>query len=131
MIGLDTNVLVRLLTEDDATQAQKARSLVESTLGGGDRLFVNAIVLAELTWVLASAYRYKRAEIALAVGALLETGGFEVEGADAVREALETYRKGKGDLPDYLIGTRNTRAGCEATFTFDRGLSGAPGFRLP
>lgn len=130
MIGLDTNVLVRLLTEDDPAQAAKARSFVERTLAGGDRLFVGAVVLAELAWVLSSAYRYGKADVALALEALLSTEGFEVEGRDAAREALDRYRAGKGDFADHLIGVRNAHAGCESTFTFDRGLASAPGFRL-
>lgn len=130
MIGLDTNVLVRLLTEDDPAQAAKARSFVERTLAGGGRLFVGALVLAELAWVLSSAYRYGKADVSLALEALLSTEGFEVEGRDAALEALDRYRAGKGDFSDHLIGARNARAGCESTFTFDRGLSGAPGFRL-
>lgn len=130
MIGLDTNVLVRLLTEDDPAQAAAARSFVERALARGERLFVGAVVLAELAWLLSSAYRFRKADVARAVEALLSTEGFEVEGREAARVALDRYRAGKGDLADHLIGARNELAGCASTFTFDRALAGASGFRL-
>ncbi len=122
MIGLDTNVLVRYLVEDDAAQALRAAALIEQMIAEGTRIFVGHIVLCELVWVLKRAYGRSRPEIAAALHAVLRTAQFVVEDVDLAYRALERYRTGAADFADYLIAERAASAGCTRVATFDRKL---------
>ena len=129
MRGLDTNVLVRLLTQDDARQARRVDRLFAEARERGEPLYVNAIVLCEVAWVLRAAYQHGSDRIADALELMLGAPDLVIEDADLVRRALSAYRKGPGDFSDYFIGERNTRAGCDATVTFDKRLANAEAFK--
>lgn len=130
VIGLDTNVIVRYLTQDDPTQAARATQAVESAVDRGDRLFVSDVVLCELVWVLETAYGYRRRAVGDVVERILRTSQFEFDHKDQLWQAWKDYRGGKGDFADYLIGRLGQSAGCEATLTFDLALDGGPLFRV-
>lgn len=129
MIGVDTNVLVRYLTQDDAAQARAVDAFL-TTLEDGERLRIDDIVLCELVWVLRAAYRLNKSTIVDAVDKVLNTARFSFEDRDLLRKALDDFRDGKGDFADYLIGWRNLRAGCHRTTTFDLSLEGSTSFVL-
>lgn len=122
MTGLDTNVLVRYLTQDDLAQARKANALIDGAVGKGERLHLDVVVLCELVWVLRGAYDFGKETVGEAVEKILDAAQFSVEDRDLLREALEAYRAGQGDFADYVLGLRNRKAGCSATVTFDRPL---------
>jgi predicted nucleic-acid-binding protein len=122
MTGLDTNVLVRYLTQDDLAQARKANSLIDGAVGKGERLHLDVVVLCELVCVLRGAYRFGKQTVTDAVGKILDAAQFSIEDRDLLREALDAYRGGQGDFADYVLGLRNRMAGCGATVTFDRSL---------
>ena len=130
MIGLDTNVLVRLLVADDEDQHRTAVRFVKEAVSRREALFVNRVVLAELAWALARAYRRSREEIASAVERILLTAEFEVEGSDQAWSALEKYRRGGADFADCLIGASNSAAGCTKTATFDKAAGKLRDFTL-
>ncbi|MEK6372228.1 MAG: type II toxin-antitoxin system VapC family toxin [Acidobacteriota bacterium] len=130
MIGLDTNVLVRYLTQDDPAQARAVDGLVSESMKNTVRLHIDDVVLCELVWVLRGAYRFDKTTIALALDRILDTSLFSFEDRDLLRRALSGYREGDGDFADYVIGLRNMRSGCERTSTFDRGLRGNDAFLL-
>jgi predicted nucleic-acid-binding protein len=130
MIGLDTNVLVRYLVLDNAAQARAAAAIIEGAASRGEGLFLAAITLCELVWVLESAYEKPRADVAAALEQMLRTGDFTIEHADHVRSALALYRTTAADFADALVGRINEAAGCEHTVTFDRGLKRLPQFRV-
>jgi predicted nucleic-acid-binding protein len=125
--GLDTNLLVRYVTDDDPAQAAVVRELFRDMEAAGERLHVSCIVLCELCWTLRG-YDCSREDISAVLAKILATGLFEVQDSDLVRYALEEYRQGRGDFADYLIGWQNRRAGCTDTVTFDRKLKKASGF---
>lgn len=122
MIGLDTNVLVRYLTEDDPEQSPRAVALVDGALEKGERLFVTQIVLCELVWVLDSVYRYPRQEIVSVVRDLLRTRQLVIEDLDSARAALDRYADQGGDFADFLIVERCRAAGCGLIASFDGDL---------
>ncbi len=122
MIGVDTNVLVRYLTQDDPAQARKANELIGEVSADGGRLHVDVIVLCELAWVLKGAYGFDRATIASTLGRMLDTSQFAFDDKDLIREALSAFNRGAGDLADCVIGARNRKNGCDHTLTFDRAL---------
>lgn len=129
MIGIDTNVLVRYLTQDDPAQAAFASRLIDKASAGG--LFLSTIVMCETVWVLSDVYGVKRKELEDLLEKILLSEQFACENKDALWQALEDYRRGKGDFADYVIGRTASRAGCSHTMTFDRGLKDSPLFRLP
>lgn len=120
MNGLDTNVLVRYLVQDDAAQGVAAAALIESLCTADQPGRIDHVVLCELVWVLESAYGYAPAVVANVVRQLLETSELSVESPALAWAALRGYEAGEADLADLLVGQRNRAAGCETTFTFDR-----------
>lgn len=130
MIGLDTNLLVRYLTRDDAQQFAKVARLIERALEQEEQLLINAAVLCETTWVLETAYEYSRAEIADAIERILDTAQFEIERAHEARQALGDFRSTKAGFADALIGRINRALGARHTATFDRDLKSLETFRV-
>lgn len=130
MKGVDTNVLARYLTQDDAAQCRRVDVLMAEVIEGDGQLRVDDIVLCELVWVLRGAYRFDRATIASAIEKVLGTGLFAFDDRDVLRHALDEYRDAGGDFADYVIGARNRKAGCETTITFDRALASSPAFAV-
>lgn len=126
--GLDTNVAVRYLAQDDPAQARKANAVIEATLASGGSCYLSAIVLCEIAWVLRGAYGFDKKTILLTLDRILDTAGFLIEDRDLARQALEEFRSGPGDFSDHLLGVRNREAGCEKTVTFDRSLKGNASF---
>ena len=119
MIGVDTNILVRYLVEDDAVQTEMAADFLERRSSPARPAFVNRVVVAEVVWVLERVFRYPRHLIADNLSELLRTASIRVEDVDDVAEALGLYRDGAG-FTDALIGVSNARQGCSVTATFDR-----------
>jgi predicted nucleic-acid-binding protein len=130
MNGLDTNVLVRYLTQDEPNQARKANALIDGAVGQGERLHIDVVVLCEVVWVLRGAYEFRKESVADAVSRILEAAQFSVEDRDLLRLALDAYTSGQGDFADYVLGQCNRRAGCDATATFDRALRKSELFKL-
>jgi predicted nucleic-acid-binding protein len=128
MRGLDTNLLVRFIVRDDRQQAEAASSYIRKIAAEGGVCFISLIVFCELVWVLESAYGYSKREIAGALEKMLAIRQFEIEEKDIVRQALNDYRGGRGDIADYLIGRVNHSHGCDLTATFDRSLKSSPFF---
>jgi len=127
MIGLDTNVVLRLLVDDSAEQAAAARKLV-ADLPPGEKARIDQIVLVELAWVLRSVYGYHRERLTAALVRVLRHPRLDVEEREwALEAAYDAYENG-GDFADLLIATRNRRAGCSTTYTFDRRAAPHPGF---
>lgn len=130
MIGFDTNLVVRLMVEDDAAQARRARKLLEAAVERDEQVLISDIVLSELEWVLESAYKVPRQRILASLNTLIADDRFCFEDRHRVATALNLYQQGKGDLADYLIGLRSEAAGARTTFTFDRDLSDASHFTV-
>ena len=130
MIGVDTNVLVRYITQDDPRQSKMAERAIEKAVAGGAKVLVQPIVLCELVWVLESAYRYGKSEIIAVIEQVMRTVQFEIADKDVIWKALEDFSGGAVDFSDYLIGRANERAGAQTTLTFDRSLKGCHRFTL-
>ncbi len=125
MIGIDTNVLLRLATGDDAAQVKTiAHWLAAHAVD--EPLHVNQIVFAETLWALKSSYGFDRAHLVTFVDGLLSNAVFEIEQAALVEDALGLFETGKADFADCLIFAKNARH-CDATITFDRAARGLPG----
>ena len=130
MIGLDTNILVRYITQDNPEQSRIANAEIEKVLAAGEMFFIADIVMCELIWVLETAYEYDRREILPILDSILRTKQFQFENKDLLWKSLADYRNKKGDFADHLIGQAGHKAGCRETLTFDEGLRNNPLFRV-
>lgn len=123
MIGLDTNVLVRYLAQDDPKQAALATELIEQRLTIGSPGFVSLLVLAELCWVLKRLYGATHDELTVTVQDLLGTPQIHLERRDLVQAALGRTRRGKvakAGFVDALIGEVALAEGCSQIVSFDK-----------
>ena len=118
MTGLDSNVLVRYLTQDDPAQAARATRLIERELSERAPGYVSLVALAETCWVLKRLYGVTPAEINTTVRDLLDTRQLMIERRVAVARALE--HTGEGRFSDALIAALALDAGCSRVVTFDR-----------
>lgn len=131
MIGLDTNILVRYLIQDDPIQSTKATEIIERRLSVVNPGFVSVVVMAEIVWVLDRAYGLTDAEIAAAIERMLQAEVLVVENEQEVFVAMVTLKQGKGTFADALIAELGARAGCSNTLTFDKKALRLPAFKLP
>ena len=119
MIGIDTNVLLRMVLNDDAEQ--QAKAIVFGSHLSEDRPgFVSLIVLVEFSWALISRYGLSKNEVLAAVQRLLKVKTLVFEDFDAIVVALETSALPQADFADALIAEHNRNLGCSHTVTFDQ-----------
>jgi len=130
MIGIDTNVLVRLLVRDHDAQVRAAERFIATHCSAEDPGFVARVVIAEVAWVLRDFYEYDRAQVAGAIRGLLDVSEFELDASDDVHAALRNFESSSAGFTDCLIARTNASAGCEHTVTFDRKASKVAGFKL-
>jgi predicted nucleic-acid-binding protein len=129
VIGLDTNVLVRYIMQDDPKQSPKATRLIES-LDSENPGFIAVVSVVELYWVLTSCYGLGGHEVKRAVEALLRAKQIVVDRADQVLRALRVFDAGKADFADCLIERIASSAGCADTLTFDASAAKYAGMSL-
>lgn len=117
LIGVDTNVLVRLFITDDPAQMELSKAFfAEET--GGRKIFINRLVMLEFFWVLRSRYRLPSTRILDVIEQILEQPNIEVDGEALVRAAVDLAREGAG-FADALIAASNRQGNCQHTVTFD------------
>lgn len=130
MIGIDTNVLLRVLLDDDAAQGARIDALFGSHVQVPGSARIADVVLAEALWTLGSVYGQPKSALVGALGALLAQPAYAFEDRTAVQQALDGYTRGRAGFADCLIVAKNAAAGCTFTATFDRVLRGLPGAKL-
>ena len=130
MIGIDTNVLLRLLVRDHDDQVRAAERFIATHCSKADPGFVSRIVIAEIAWALKRFYGYGRPEIATAIRALLNVAELEIESADEMHAAVADFEGSSAGFADCLLARTNASTSCEYTITFDRKAAKLPGFRL-
>jgi predicted nucleic-acid-binding protein len=130
MIGLDTNVLVRYLAQDEPVQSRRATEIIERRLTDRNPGFVSVVAMTETVWVLDRAYGLSDKEIVAAIERMLQADVLVVESEQEVFAAMAALDEGRGSFADALIGALGAKAGCSATLTFDRGALRLPEFEL-
>jgi predicted nucleic-acid-binding protein len=120
MIGLDTNVLLRYLVQDDPAQSRRATEIIENRLTLQDPGFVSLVTVVEIVWVLKSLFGRSRQEIAGDLEMILAADTLEVQNELEVYQAVVALRSESGTFEDALIGALGTWRGCLTTVTFDR-----------
>jgi predicted nucleic-acid-binding protein len=119
MIGLDTNILLRLVLQDNPDEGLKARRLVES-LDTDNPGFINTLVLAEFVWTLQGRIGLSREQTAATVSGLLNSADIVFEQEELVEHVLDVATTSKADFADLMIALKNEAAGCMKTMSFDK-----------
>jgi predicted nucleic-acid-binding protein len=131
MIGLDTNILVRHLAQDDPDQSRQATEVIERRLTPAEPGFVSIVAIVETAWVLERAYGLSPPAIAAVIERLLQTEELVIEHEQDVFTAMVAVKSELGSFADALIAALGAGAGCTHTLTFDRKALRIAGFALP
>jgi len=129
MIGLDTNVIVRYLTQDDPVQSRRATEIIERRLTPESPGFLCIVTMVEIVWVLDRAYGLKAEEIAGALERMLQTDVLFIENEQEVFTATIALKERRGTFADALIAALGAKAGCQHSLTFDQKALRLSGFR--
>lgn len=130
MIGLDTNVLVRVFVED-APEQTRAALRVLGELSHERPGYVSIVVLVEMVWVLGRNYGFKSQAIFTALDTLFDSANIQIERGDLVQDAVDTAQELDADIADVLIALSAREAGAVKTVTFDRNAAKRiPGMEL-
>jgi len=130
MIGLDTNVILRYVLQDDPRQTRLANQIFEKQLSPENRGFISLVTVLEIVWVLHSLLKQSSPEIAAHIERLLAADTLEVQNEQQVFEATFALKRDTGEFEDALIGSLNAWAGCDSTLTFDKRASRLQYFQL-
>ena len=120
MIAIDTNILVRYITQDDLQQAEATENLLAIYNNKPQSIFINNIVLCEFVWVLEKGYKYTQQQISSTIRIILSTEEFAFEYHNVLWLALEEYELKNTDFSDSLISKLNHNLGYKQTFSFDK-----------
>ena len=130
MIGLDTNVILRYLLQDDPKQTRQANHIFERQLSEQNPGYISLATVLEIVWVLRSLLKQTPSQIASHLENLLAADSLEVQNEQQVFEAAFALKRGTGEFEDALIGALNAWAGCSHTLTFDRKTTRLPYFQV-
>jgi predicted nucleic-acid-binding protein len=130
MIGLDTNILVRYLAQDDPVQSPRATHIMERRLTEARPGFISLVTMTETVWVLDQIYGLSTDEIVTAVERILGADALLVQNEHEVFAAIVSFKTGAGSFPDALIGAIGEWAGCTTTLTFDKKATRMKAFQL-
>jgi predicted nucleic-acid-binding protein len=130
MIGIDTNILLRLWLNDDPAQNKRIDALLAEHGGTPGSLLVTDVVLVEAVWTLRSAFDQDKDAQLIAVRSLLEETAFAFEDREAVAAAVTLFEAGSCGFADSLVVAKHARQGCDFTATFDRGMRKLPGVKV-
>lgn len=130
MIGLDTNVFIRYIVQDDEQQAQLATDVIENQCSVENPAFINEITLCEIVWVLKRAYHYDKSIILAVLKQLISGSEVYISSHVDAWEAYADYETGNADFSDYFIARINKKMGCPFTFSFDKKACQHENFKL-
>ena len=128
--SVDTNVLVRLVVQDDEAQSRAVDRLLAKYARNGDLLFVPITVVLELEWVLRSMLGQSKAQFIEVLSALLSMLEFSFESEDALEQALADYEDGDADFAEYLHLALSRGNKALPFWTFDRKAAKVAGTRV-
>lgn len=121
MIGLDTNVIIRFLTQDEPKQAEIINKLIDKAINNNEVFWISQLTLCETVWVLERAYKISKKELVNILGKILKTNELKLERSEVIHKALDDYIKSKNvRFVDCLIGQSNQNFDCIFTYTFDK-----------
>ena len=119
MIGLDTNVVLRLLLTDDPAQKTRAAKFVHHAKRLDTRVIITLAVVLEMEWVLRSGARMNKGEVLNVFNLLLESYDIEIDNEKVLEQALHIYENAASDFAECLFLSQYQRMGCSTMMTFD------------
>jgi predicted nucleic-acid-binding protein len=131
VIGLDTNILIRYLIQDDPVQSLQANEIIGRRLTEENPGFISIVVMVEMVWVLERAYRFGARDIASVIERILQANVLVVQNEQEVFTAMIALKEGQGSFADAVIAALAASENCSCTLTFDRKALGISGFALP
>lgn len=131
LIGIDTNVLVRLLVGDDPAQTAEATVLLLRAEQERARIFISDVALCETAWVLRRTYRFTPDQIADALAYVLHSDLTTFADSGLLERALHAFRTGACEFADYVLRERSLAVGAQTVATFDQRALTEPGFVRP
>ena len=129
MIGLDTNILVRFVAQDDPVNSPRANAIMKS-LSVEEPGWIAVTVIAEFVWVMTRTFRISRADVYSMLDMFLTWPDIVIEQVDLVRKAANLFLNGKAEFTDYLVSCAGQAAGCSHTLTFDKKAAKSAGMTL-
>jgi predicted nucleic-acid-binding protein len=129
VIGLDTNVIVRYIVQDDVVQSAKATQIIES-LSIENPGFITLVSIVELVWVMQGCYKATKEECVAVLQTLLHTREILLENAEIIVMATNQYSASSADFADCLIERSANYAKCACTMTFDINAAKSAGMLL-
>jgi predicted nucleic-acid-binding protein len=126
MIGLDTNVLVRWITQDDELQCARIKNLFNEYKAQAETFYINEIVLCETLWVLQSVFSYQKPDLIMMLNSVLNNADLVIENETLIIAALSLYETNRAGFADCLISIKNTHAKCNTTLSFDKAATKLP-----
>ena len=130
MLGLDANVILRLLLADDPAQAKRASKAIARAKAAGTTVMLGLGVVLELEWVLRSTARMDKAQVLGIFRLLLESYDVQVENEKVLEQAVHTYQNASADFGECLFLAQYQHMGCQTVLTFDAKAARMEGFSL-
>ena len=130
MIGLDTNVVTRLLLADDHAQTQHVVKLLKSAQANGTAVLLTLEVIQEVEWILRSNAKKTKLEFLGLARQLLEARDIEINNEAVLEQALRSYEKSTADFSECLFLAHYQQLGCETMLTFDAKAARMAGVEL-
>jgi predicted nucleic-acid-binding protein len=131
MIGLDTNVIARIVLADDQVQTRQAAAMLADAQLRGEEVSLSLPVVLELEWVLRSAAKLSKTAVVTTLRHLLETELLQIENEGALEYALHLYESSKADFAECLFLAKYRMQGCRAMLSFDAQACKLDGVILP
>ena len=119
MIGLDTNVVLRLLLSDDPAQKMRAAKFIQQAIRLDTKIIITLAVVLEVEWVLRSSAKMNKAEVLNILNLLLESYDIEIDNEKVLEQALHIYENAASDFAECLFLAQYQRMGCSTMMTFD------------
>ena len=129
-IGVDTNVIIRYIIQDDPVQSALATTYLEENCTEETPGFISLVVLCEITSVLRRAYRYNKTDIALVLENILNTSELAIENSQIAWTAFRQFQQNRADFADCVIDALSRSNGCSKTISFDKKACDLAGFEL-
>ena len=130
MIGLDTNVVLRLLLNDDLKQRQRAVKAIQQAKVIAVRVTITLAVVLEMEWVLRSVAKMTKPQVLSVFDLLLESYDIEIDNEKALEQALHIYANAAADFAECLFLAQYQRMGCQTMLTFDAKAARMAGVQL-
>jgi predicted nucleic-acid-binding protein len=130
VIGIDTNILVRYLAQDDPVQSPRATRIISQLFTEDRPGFISLVTIAETVWVLRRIYSMSDDAIVAALEKILMADALAIQNEREVFTAMIALKTGIASFSDALIGALGAWAGCFSTLTFDRKAARLKEFQL-